>query len=472
MIDPIRITSSELLALEQKATADMTDNGHALLSPSGSAWSRCAGSCLGIHKYRQQSPDSVASIEGTLARFLLEVCLKLRISPIILSSAHKYPDGVIKDGTRWFTDIQANPYNSSEVLTFSKESFDVLRFCSFSYEMRQYISLVYEKVMAYVADGWTLFAECKVSLLPVVGHSQCDGNSDVILYKGTTIIVIDLKYGEAIPVYAENNRQLILYGLGAVSYLFQQIANFLGIEKIILIIAQDRIEGHEWLIWRTTYNELIIFARDTLRPASIKALYVIANGVSGDDDFNPSENACAWCNRRKSCKARHNKATQSAISAFKAADSLQSDTVEPRVPFNPDIDLIALRELMTALPFIRAWLNAAEEHAHVLCKNGNKELGLKLVKGRRHRSFEGSTELDKIKKLVKLGVPFDDAGDLKAKSPAKLEKVKLDTDVRERVKAAIKVTHGNPIVTLSSDRRVEFIPFQSAIEAFKTKDKT
>ena len=474
MIRPETYSDSDIIALERQATASLRDNGHALLSPSGAGhWSRCAGASLDIHKYRLENPDNEASIEGTLAHFLLEITLKLRVSPTLLTSAHKFPEGILADGNRWHSTIIKNPNNSKEVIQYANDSFEKLTHAAFPYEMRMVIEKSYQKIMGYVADGWTLVVEANVSLRSFVGHSQCDGHSDVILYKGTHVIVIDLKYGEAIPIYPENNKQLMLYGLGAVDYIFKRVKEFKGVESMTFVIMQDRINNNEWLEWHTDYKTVYSYVTTTIKLAAIKALYVIANGVSGFEDFSPSEAACAWCNRRKTCTARKKLAEKMAIAAFAAVDKDQSlSEFKPRKHFDPNISPAELRELLANLPFIRAWLNSAEDHAHAQCKLGVKGLGLKLVKGRNNRAFPQKTEHAKIRALVEMGVPFDNAIDTKAMSPAKLEKVKLPPEVRLAVKNSIVSKSGQPIVTLDSDRRPEFNPFEQAQRAFEAVDLT
>lgn len=91
---------------------------------------------------------------------------------------------------------------------------------------------------------------------------ECFGSVDCQLVGRDTLIVIDLKYGEGVKVYAERNTQMMLYALGA-------IKGKPSIKTIRLVIAQVRLNHFD--VWEISANDLLQWADKVLKPTAKKA---------------------------------------------------------------------------------------------------------------------------------------------------------------------------------------------------------
>ena len=86
------------------------------------------------------------------------------------------------------------------------------------------------------------------------------GTADCVIISDGVMEVIDLKYGKGVPVYADYNPQLMLYGLGALNkYYFMY-----EIESVKLTVVQPRLNNiSSFLI---SVEELRKWANDVLKP--------------------------------------------------------------------------------------------------------------------------------------------------------------------------------------------------------------
>ena len=104
------------------------------------------------------------------------------------------------------------------------------------------------------------------------------------------IHIIDLKLGKGVVVDAEQNVQLMIYGLGVLDML-----GFLyEIDTVELTIVQPRIE--HFSTWEISAGELLAWGKDVLEPGAAKAL-------SGEGEFKAGDH-CRFCKARFTCRAR------------------------------------------------------------------------------------------------------------------------------------------------------------------------
>lgn len=187
-------------------------SAHAYLSASGShKWLNCSPSA----KLESSFPDSGSeyAAEGTLAHELSE--LKLR---------------------RLNGDIDAKNYEKSVKIVEADRLFAP----SMHEYTDRYVDLVWEKLAAKKAENngqAYLFIEEKLDFGPWVPKGF--GTGDAVIVAGDTIEIIDLKYGKGVPVSAENNSQMRLYGLGA----YNNFGLLFDFTKVEMTIVQPRLDS-------------------------------------------------------------------------------------------------------------------------------------------------------------------------------------------------------------------------------------
>ena len=424
------------------------DNGHSILSPSGwSMWSKCTGSMVGLNEARKVATDNLASVEGTTAHILLEIAILTWTCPSEVSRqdymqiVEDVPE-FMGDIIRWRDKIVGNINNTDEVKDFTQECFGQIIRGKFTSEMRIEIKKCYDRIKVYKDDGWTVLAESKVSLRPFFGHDHSDGSADVIMYKGSRLIVADLKYGKGIEVSPNKNGQLSIYAGGAIGEIgFDRKWRGL-IDQIDIVIMQPRINNGVWKTWVTNYEDLydfLMFARGKSEQA-IEALQ------GGKVTYNPSESACQWCHRSKDCKARVKQALTMVQEAFASAGLVVDSIERPK-----DISVDDLADILDRTPFIVSFLKDMGEEAEKRAKGGEIIPRRKLVKGRSSRKWSDEDVL--MKGLADAGLFAQDFINLKVKSPAQMEKVLLTDEQKAIVKSNIIKTFGGEALVSESDPR-------------------
>lgn len=179
---------------------------HAKLSASSAfRWINCPGSVVLADQLPAPGSSAYAD-EGTLAHALAE--LKLRK---FLGDAGNYD--------KELAQIQASEY-----------------YCGEMDEATDFYAETVQEHLAAAGEDAELMIEQQFSLDNWVPEGF--GTSDAVIIGGSTIEVIDLKYGKGVKVEAKNNPQLRLYGLGA-SALFGDLYDF---ETVRMTIIQPRLD--------------------------------------------------------------------------------------------------------------------------------------------------------------------------------------------------------------------------------------
>lgn len=438
------MNQQELNALHDWVLANIPDNGHAILSPSGWAgWSRCTGMMLGMAESRKVATDNVASVEGTTGHTLLELAIRTWTHPDKIIGGLSLPDMVV-DVERWFNNIFNNENNSDEVKKYVVECRRQILTGEYTEEMRTEIGKCYDRLKAYRDDGWTVLAESKVSLFGYFGHKHCDGTSDIIMYKGLRLIVADLKYGKGIEVSPVNSGQLSLYGGGAIADIYAKTGVLF--ERITLVIMQPRINNGVWKVWETTYSgddglyAFLMKAKDY----SLKALQALKDKVV---TYAPSEAACMWCHKRLNCSHRAEFALQNVRAAFASIGVPEDSNERPDGITNETIALILDRT-----PFITSLLNDMAEEAQSRQRKGQKIPGRKMVKGRNGRKWKLEDQ-QLLNRFVACGISPLDCIKNAVKSPAQMDKIKLTDEQKKVVKAATLNSRASDIMVSESDPR-------------------
>lgn len=383
------------------------ERAHAKLSASGaSRWATCPGSV----QMEEGIPDteSVYAKEGTLAHELSELKLK------------HYLDS--KGFGKRKLNAAVKKIKEDELYQAEMDGFTDI-----------YVDFIKEKALSFPAKPY-IEIEKRVDFSSWVpgGFGTCD----CILIHGSTLSIIDLKYGKGVPVSAEKNEQLILYALGA----YNAFSLIYDIKKIEMNIVQPRLNNFS--SWEVDLTELLLWG-DYFNVQSSKAL-------SGTGDLVPSAKACKFCKARDICSAR-------------AENNL---ALESEIHLNPnEIPRDKLFEYISRGEDIAKWVNDLKAYALNLCLTGEDVKGLKAVAGRTSRSW--SNQDVALKKLIDGGIDEAIIFDKVPLTLAKLEKALGKEQFNNLVGDMVVTSTGKPTLVFENDKRPAITDTVKATSIFK-----
>lgn len=214
--------------------------------------------------------------------------------------------------------------------------------------------------------------ECKSPLFSVeqrVDISEyspdCFGTADMVIVTDRVAHVIDLKLGRGVEVSAEENPQLMAYGLGVL-----EMAEMLyDIEVVRFTIYQPRINNFS--TWEITPEALKKWGEEILKPRSAMAL-------AGAGEFQAGS-WCRFCKARNQCRARAEEFLRLAKMEFRQPALLSDDE---------------MAEIIKVSDELAKW--ASDVYAYAQDQaiiHGKQWKGYKLVEGRSNRKYSSEDEV-------------------------------------------------------------------------------
>lgn len=383
------------------------ERAHAKLSASGaSRWATCPGSV----QMEEGIPDkeSVYAQEGTLAHEMSELKLKHYLDP--KGFGKRKLNAAIKK-------LKENELYQAEMDSFTDTYVDFIKEKALSFPSNPYIEIEKRVDFSRWVDG---------------GFGTCD----CVLIHGSTLSIIDLKYGKGVPVSSEQNEQLILYALGAYD-AFNLIYN---LDKIELNIVQPRINNFS--TWEISLTELLLWG-DYFKVQAEKAL-------GGNGELVPSAKACKFCKARDICTAR-------------AENNL---SLESEIKLKPnEIPKDKLYEYISRGEDIAKWVADLKAYALDMCLKGEDVKGLKAVAGRTSRSWTNQDEA--INKLIEGGIDEAIIYDKVPLTLAKLEKALGKQQFTTLVGDMVVTSEGKPTLVFENDKRPAIANTVNATSIFK-----
>lgn len=383
------------------------ERAHAKLSASGaSRWATCPGSV----QMEDGIPDkeSIYAQEGTLTHEMSELKLKHYLDP--KGFGKRKLNAAIKK-------LKENELYQAEMESYTDTYVDFIKEKALSFSSNPYIEIEKRVDFSRWVDG---------------GFGTCD----CILIHGSTLSIIDLKYGKGVPVFAEQNEQLILYALGAYD-AFNLIYN---LDKIELNIVQPRINNFS--TWEISLTELLLWG-DYFKVQAEKAL-------GGNGELVPSAKACKFCKARDICTAR-------------AENNL---SLESEIKLKPnEIPKDKLYEYISRGEDIAKWVADLKAYALDMCLKGEDVKGLKAVAGRTSRSWTNQDEA--INKLIEGGIDEAIIYDKVPLTLAKLEKALGKQQFTTLVGDLVVTSEGKPTLVFENDKRPAITNTVNATSIFK-----
>lgn len=306
-----------------------SEREHALLSPSSSSrWLNCTPSARLAENAENKS--SVYAEEGTLFHEICEYCLAQ------WNAGVWEPDPFGEELPELKDDHLMHPLFKQEMFRHARN------YCDF---------VMNENYNLEKSDG-----ACKLLLEEKVDISEyapeCFGSVDCQLVGRDTLIVIDLKYGEGIKVYAERNTQMMLYALGA-------IKGKPSIKTIRLVIAQVRLNHFD--VWEISANDLLQWADKVLKPTAKKAFAGKGEQKMGD--------WCGFCPVKAQCRKQY-EAVVNDFDRYEYPELLTEDEI---------------CDLIEKIDKYKGWLESVNKFVYDEALRGHKWKGFKLVAGRSSR---------------------------------------------------------------------------------------
>ena len=318
-----------------------------------------------------------------------------------------------------------------EEIEYAKKKHPVSR------EMADYVQDYIDYVLARGAGQHMMF-EQRVDISWATGEKDAKGTADAIIMadNGTYFHLIDLKYGMGVKVYAQDNEQLQLYALGALSQ-FDMFGDF---RKVKLHINQPRLEHEDE--WETDLIALGKFAADVKVAAERVREAQKSNSLEGF--LVPGTKQCKFCKAKATCPALASIVAQATGADFD--DLTQTALVDP----------IDLGTAMDKTDLIEMWIKGVRKKVEIELFANRPVKGWKLVEGKKgNRCYTDETAVEKECKAMRL--TQDEMYKSSLKTPAQMEKQLQDSPKKwERIKQFITQKAGKVSVAKISDPRPEY----------------
>ena len=382
---------------------------HAKLSASGAKrWMSCPPSVELESKFKDKGSSFAA--EGTTAHSLAEIMIN-------------YNAGITKKAE----------FNK-QLKSIQKDEF-------YNQDMQDYID-------DYVRNVWEFVNEAKAHCkdVEVLTEQRLDfsqyvpdafGTGDVVIIADDEIHIIDLKFGKGVEIFAENNPQLRLYGLGAVN-AFEMLYDF---DKVRMTIIQPRLNNLSSETMPVNY--LKDWGEYTVKPLAELA-------AKGEGEFKAGDH-CQFCKARATCRARADANTELAKMEFADPELLQDDEIG---------------EVLRLASQLQNWVKDITDYALAeAINNGKKWDGWKLVEGRSNRKYSDEIKVSEALKTA----GFDEAVlyEKKLYGITAMEKVVGKKKFTELLSGLIIKPEGKPTLVPESDKRPELNSADAAKKDFE-----
>jgi hypothetical protein len=187
---------------------------------------------------------------------------------------------------------------------------------------------------------------------------ECAGTGDCIIIAEDSLHIIDFKYGQGVPVSADQNTQMMLYALGAL----EMFAHLYEVKEVSMTVFQPRLANISTYTLPT--KELTGWAEKHLKPRAELAF-------KGEGEFQ-SGSHCRFCRVKATCRKR-------------AESNLELARYEFRQPALLGDDEIA--KILTQADELASWVSDVKGYGLSVLSRGGTIDGFKLVEGRSVRKY-------------------------------------------------------------------------------------
>ena len=320
-----------------------TQRAHAILSASGSKrWLSCPPSATLEEQFPESRSDYAA--EGTFAHTLAEHLLRGNLTTELKPSFYK----------KKLAELQKDPLYSQSMMDY----------------IEQYKTIVGEKYLTLKKDCKDAFVMLEQRLDFSGWVPDGFGTGDVVLISQGLIEIVDLKYGQGVPVSAAGNTQMRLYALGAINefgilYDFDRVRMTI-IQPRLDSVSEDEISVQELLEWGETI----------VKPTAAMA-------IAGEGEYKSGDH-CQFCRAKAVCRKRAETNLEMAKYEFQDPNVLSHDEIA---------------EILAKAEQLQKWASDVQAYALDQAENhGVRFPGWKLVEGKSNRKY---TDEEAVAKKLK-----------------------------------------------------------------------
>lgn len=375
---------------------------HAILSASGaSRWMACPPSARLEQGFENKTSEYAE--EGTLAHELGELGLRKALGEI---STRKYNSEIKKIGTHKL----------------------------YSADMPDYVEIYTDTCIEKVSEAKAKTPDAVFKVEQRLDFSEWVpggfGTGDFVIIADGTMEICDLKYGKGVPVSANNNKQMMLYALGAI----QEFSFLYDIEKVKMTIIQPRLDNIS--TFEVTADDLLKWAEEYVKPTADLAF-------KGEGEFCAGDH-CQFCRAKAVCKARADKNMELAQYDFQKQDTMD----------NNDIAFVLSR-----VDELVKWASDVKDYALEQALQGEEYDGFKVVEGRSNRKWSSEDKVGQI--LIGEGFKESIIYTTKLDGISKIESAIGKKEVQRLLGDYIIKPPGKPTLVPVSDKREPYNPAKS-----------
>lgn len=316
-----------------------------------------------------------------------------------------------------------------------------------------YVNYV-RKLRKQTASGM-LMVEVRLPIDWLTGEEGGIGTADAVLLDGSTLHVIDLKYGQGVRVDAEGNPQLLTYAAAAVRYLEGLFDA--RIETVVTHICQPRV-SNGFTHATITRTELDAFAE------KVKA--VVAKARAQFDlpiekrEFHAGEKQCKFCKYRTQCRA---------LADFSAkAIGMTLEDLSGQRQSSGALTPAEIGGIWQKLSTVKVFIEAIDAQTYALLAEGKEVPGVKLVLGSPGRA-KWIDEQAADAWLARCHVSASDRRVVKLITPTQARKL-MPKDAWEKLSQKyVMRAEPKPVIALQTDPREPVCPANSQIQLEKIK---
>lgn len=408
---------------------------HAKLGPSGAhQWANCPGSVT----LSRGIADSVgdAARWGTAAHELSAIILEPYNGATLTAAS------IVE-----IAGLDAESY-LGRVFTVDGKDYEV------DGEMATCVNDYISRAVEYMDAGDILFVEQELSIEHITGEKNATGTSDLVLIKpaARTIVVIDLKTGRGVMVYAEGNEQCAMYGEAARYSLDPIYGPF---EHLTMVIIQPRVEHFDeetiTVSELAERIEVLQLASECVERAASERGAGILRSEWVDTYLVPGAKQCKFCPaKRLPCPALTGVVSEAMSKTAPAAAEDFPDLSLPKQAAAAAgdmtvVDAEMLAEAKRAAPLVEMWLKAVNDETHARLLRGDEVPGFYMGLGPKgNRAWADAAKAEADMKAARLKV--DDIYSKKLITFPQAEKALKKLPVWSKLAGNMAQAPGGPIV--------------------------